>query len=401
MYICHNIKRNKGQIFIVAFWIIIVLGGIVLGLSYRATHESTMVSNTWERAKAYYTTRTGIREVMKMLNEDDVSVDTWWEDWAVGVKKGETKYGKWQVGVIYDTERYVNIAGYTRYPVPDSVIKRIFYYFDPILYYALLDWRDADNIPRVDPSTGQVVGAEDDFYQNFGYESRDGPLKNLFELGMLKKTVSLFDYSNDVLFSFNIDSFKKKKSELENIQKILSFLGIRNVYAHGGDHSVPALPPPPPPPNVWPPPMPGPIDQEPDPEDPDSRGFGRSVTVYGDGRVNINTAVPGALLAMGLSLEAARRIYSYNWRGHSFTESEADYIIQKLIDTKFLYPTELQIKENIKDVAHRFKVNSSYFFVYIISHTSKAAHAAMAVIKRYPVKTGNRCQIVSWWEWIL
>jgi len=367
-----------------------------------------MVSATWKKTQAYFVSWEGIRNVMEVLNQDDSSVDSWWDEWSTTLMQGEVKdgsrtIGDWEVKIIYDEERFVDINN-----VDDTVLYRIFYFIDPVLYYSLLDWKDADQIPRID-GTGQVVGAEDEYYASLGfnYECRDGPLESLFELGMIRSDVELIQ-------TFGPSSFfnTSKNDAAQKVNRILSFLRIPNkiAYAHSGGHTHhgnPPIPPPPPPPPLPPPPPPSPNPDWPDfePTPPGVVGPGRSVTVYGGGRLNINTAGTGALLAMGLVEEAVKRVYWFKCAGNVFQNGSASGIIQDLINAGWLIPEEVaydEVTNSINEVAGRLKVNSSYFFVYIESGASKARHFVSAVIERYKdADNRNRCKIVSWWEWTL
>ena len=457
---CRSANDSKGQIFLFLFWSIVLIAAIVLGFSYRSSQELKMVSASWERSKVFFISWSALQEVIRILNKDDTTVDSyqdeWHTKWAKGKMKGETKEGTWKVERIYDMERYVDInkAG-------EEVLKRIYGQL-PIFYDSLLDWLDADSTPRPN-------GAEDDYYKNQDYGCRNGDIRNLFELGMIRGGDQIIKAMLDTDTKIARSKFSpfdmveyysrlEQESSLSNpvtrvpprcsigvgewysgtspqkgrIQfgfhgffpwgsSLLSgFLWKQNLaYADGGcghgscDGDPWPFDPwnPPWPGGPWPPGSPGPPEDPPqgppfDPPDPQPRGEG--VTVYGDGRCNINTSLPQVLSALGLQKDTVRRIIWFTRVSNNiFPAADTNTIVTELIKAGWLKPREVlfnTIVSNINTVVNKgkLKVNSSYFLVKITSDTFKGAvHKAIAVVKRTKDAQGQTsCKVVAWWEWI-
>ncbi|MCM8778933.1 MAG: general secretion pathway protein GspK [Candidatus Omnitrophica bacterium] len=375
-------KNSKGIVLLFVLWAFLTLGIIAVGLSYRALREFRMVSLTQDRAQAYFLTWTALENIVEILKKDDQKVDSLQDEWAKGEIKGETDKGRWKVDVFYDEERRVDLN-----KADEDVLERIFGTM-PVLLDSLRDWKDSDSLPR-------PLGAEDDYYlkKEGDYECRDALLRNVFELGMMRGGEDLFETS----FLFE-ENFPK-----ENL------FGEKLAFAHGGSHFIPPpwdprtplpkpIPIPPGPPNEPPqgPPYEPPL--------PNPRGGG--YTVYGDGKNNINTALPEVLMAIGLQSDTVIRIIWYRIYGNVFPSANPNTIIYGLVQAgclktgEPLYPF---ITQNIIEIAGkgRLKANSSYFRVRIISETKRGArHAAVAVLKRGKDKEGKpTVDIVSWWEY--
>jgi hypothetical protein len=379
--------NKKGEIAILVLWAFLLLVFFGIGFAKRASYETKMVSYSWDRAQAFYLTWDGLESIMKLLKEDDLNVDSYLDKWARGGIKGKTKEGEWRADILYDEERYIDInkAG----PV---ILRRIFPHpqYD-VLYDSLLDWLDPDSTPH-------PLGAEagDTYYVQQGYEPRNGPMKSLFELYMIKGGTSIMPSKPTAFIPENDFSFIKK------------------AYAHSGSHFTPPPDPGPDPfPIPWPrppfpgAPPPGPPDQPPQgPPIPirQPTPTGTGITVYGDGRTNINTAWDPVLGALGFLPETVKRILWYRLGGHVFKQATADYIVKQLLKTGWLKtgePLYTQIALNIKNVANtgKLKINSSYFRIRIVSTTKRGGtHTAELVLERIKSFDGVKFKIISWWE---
>ncbi|MCM8765698.1 MAG: general secretion pathway protein GspK [Candidatus Omnitrophica bacterium] len=377
-------KSSKGVVLLFLLWAILTLGIIAVGLSYRALREFKMVSLTQDRAQAYFLTWTALENIVEILKKDGQKVDSLNDEWAKGEIKGETEKGRWKVDIFYDEERRVDLN-----KAEDDVLERIFGTM-PLLLDSLRDWKDADATPR-------PLGAEDDYYikKEGDYESRDALLRNIFELGMMRGGEDLFETS----FLFE-----------DKIPQRFAFNFWEDLaFAHGGSHFIP-------PPWVPGEPLPKPIPISPGPPDeppqgppyepplPNPRGGG--YTVYGDGKNNINTALPEVLMAIGLQRDTVIRIIWYRIYGNVFPSANPEVIIYGLVQAGCLKPAEPLynfITRNIREIAGkgRIKVNSSYFRIRIISETKRGArHVAVAVLKRGKDQENKpTVEIVSWWEY--
>jgi hypothetical protein len=403
------------------FWTFVFLAAVVLGLTYRSSQELKMVAAGWERAKAYFIAWSGLQTVIDILNKEDSTTDSylddWHKNWTDGKIKGTLKEGKWKLEYIYDTERYVDIN-----KSGEDVLGRIYGQM-PEFFDSLRDWLDKDSKPR-------PLGAEDDYYRakGFNYECRDGAIRNLFEFGMIRGGDEIVQTPTDKNLGFPIpysEPYEYSYASLNEENNILFwllnfFLNECMAFAHSGGKFIPGpFPWPigpimPGPGGPWPFPIsPGPPEEPPqgppfEPPQPDPKGEG--VTVYSDdGRVNINTALPQVLSALGFQRDTVLRIMWYRMSGNVFPDGETNTVITELIKTGWLKPRESlfqTIAQNIADVAGkaRLKAKSSHFFVIITSETSKGAqYKVIAIIKRSRDVSANKtyCSVVAWWEWII
>jgi len=310
------------------------------------------------------------------------------------LKEGTTKEGSWEIMKLYDEESLIDIN-----KIGPEVLKTIFGSY-PEYYLCLLDWLDEDDIPKqginIDPQWGGYHGAEKDdpFYEDKEYSPRNKDMHSLYELFLIKGAGD------------DNGPFPSKESTALKEQKINYFAQIINpvAYAHSGTHQVPIVAPPPLIP--WPPgTIPDPNSGENPIRDPSPTGTG--FTVYGDGKVNINTAGDTVLGASGFTPATIIRLLTYRFRGNVFKQTGANYIIQQLVNTKCLLTNEQaysQITSNITNVVSKgkIKVNSDYFRAYIKSETTRGTeNTVIMVLKRERVtnpKPETKIKIIAWWE---
>ena len=125
-----------------------------------------------------------------------------------------------------------------------------------------------------------------------------------------------------------------------------------------------------------------------------------TVTVHGDGKININTAAEKTLAYLGFSQSLIEKLIDYR-KGDDFElftpddryfETPQD-IIANLEEFWYLEPEE---KEEINDNLNRLKVDSHFFRIKIeiTGKRSRSAYKAEAVVKT----EGKNWDILSWKE---
>jgi hypothetical protein len=378
---------SKGLITVVVLWALLLFTLIILGLAFRSSLEMKMAGMSEERTKAYLVGWAGMQRVMEILRQDDPSVDSLRDDWAAQTISQEVENGKYEVEIIYDEERYVDLNF-----ADAELLKRVFG-DDPVLVPSILDWIDADDIPR-------TAGAETaDYYQQLGYAARNGPLKNGYEINWIRggekfRSTSMVPDGPGIETLFGDLRLRQLRQEANCAEHRPSFPrpkpgdpdwepripGPGGPWSPGPGQDEPVAPPYPPPPPLL----------------PDMPSYAE-YTVYGDGLNNLNTATARVLVALGLRPAVVEKVLRYRALGNVFTRIESKYIIEELISKGLLSPDDEEGKASIRWVVNsgRLKISSSYFRVMIRATASrKAKYQAVAVIHRQE----RKCRIVAWWE---
>ena len=138
----------------------------------------------------------------------------------------------------------------------------------------------------------------------------------------------------------------------------------------------------------------------------DPTPLGTGITLYGNGKININTAWDPTLRALGFDKETVRRILAYRFKGGVFESTGSAYIVGQLKSKDCLRQNEAvfqTINDNIESVVSegKVKVNSEYFRIRIeIKTNGGATKIAVVVLKRYLQKTPPelKIKIVNIWE---
>lgn len=369
-------RNSKGIITLVLLWGVILFVFVIVGLTFRSSLEMKMVGMSEERSRAYLAGWAGIQKVMEILRNDDPATDSLQDLWAKEEISGEVATGKFKVEIIYDEERFIDLNF-----ADESLLKRIFGN-DPVLVPSILDWRDDNEVPRPN-------GAESNYYAQLDYRSRNGFLRNAYEINWIRggerfRTTAVVPDGPGIEALFDTKDLDCHRHEPPQQPR------------PGDPDWEPRLPIPELPPGATNPtiPPPGP------PRAPGEPVTYAEYTVYGDGLNNINTATFNVLVALGFYPSVAEKIISYRNKGYFFTQINTEYIAQELREKDlFCSPEE---EANIRWVVNsgRLKVNSSFFRVKIFGEAEREAkYQAVAVIQRIGNKPAEqKCQIIAWWE---
>lgn len=390
----HLRGRNKGSILVLVLSILAFLGFIVISFSTRMSYESKMVFSTKDKMQALFISCGAVEYLKKLLKQDDPTVDSINDNWFISPhsppRETKLKEGKWKIEVGYDEESRVNLNMAVTDKSGFKIVERIFRNY-PQYFLCLLDWLDGDDVVTTFPNNPKYQGYQgaernDPYYVKQGYLPRNGYMKSLMELRMIKGASRIYPLKKTKLSPSQGDFFIKK------------------AYASHANENDPEDPPPEDiiPPVVPPPPIPDiPVrEPSPDPGKGTGKGGGTGLTVYGDGKININTAWSPVLRAAGFSVKTTRRLLAYRLKKNVFKQATAAHIIGRLIAEDLLRKREAafdEITQNIRDVfaTDRIKVNSKYFRFLITSFTEHgAAHKTMVVLKR----EGSQVKVVTWWE---
>jgi general secretion pathway protein K len=190
---------DRGVILIALLWVLTILSVIALSFSQETFVEVGAARNSRNLADAYYIARAGIAATIYQLYEksyltqltpaDALSQQP--DDIDLGKVTGKFGDGEYEVDVQDESGKInVNMVGEDQLkalvavvgiPEPDA----------DIIVDSILDWRDADNIPRQN-------GAEDDYYQSLQppYVAKNGPLSTVEELLLVRGVTPDYYYGH-------------------------------------------------------------------------------------------------------------------------------------------------------------------------------------------------------------
>jgi type II secretory pathway component PulK len=122
----------------------------------------------------------------------------------------------------------------------------------------------------------------------------------------------------------------------------------------------------------------------------------RLFTVYGDGKLNINTVSKEVfdLIMTAYNLENIREdIWSVRENGMFFTSLDNNYVAQLVYGESFDSLSE-GVKNSIQKLKNYFKVNSGYFRIYLVAETNKGTKKETLVV----VERKGGFSILNWKE---
>lgn len=244
--------RRKALALIVVVYILAALGTLAFALAFRSQIGLYQAQLLMDRIQQDEIVLAVCTQACRLLALDDPNVDSQedaWSDWHA-VEMPLESVGRKLSGQIWwrlmDESARINVN-----LAQSDILSRI-EGVDQAVVASILDWIDEDNIPNPD-------GAENEYYTSLdpGYACRNGPLESLEEMAFVKGIVA------DLYFG------TRKAESLENL----------NVLALEGDHRIK--------------------------EEEGTAGLSELLTVYGDGKINLNTALPSVLHALPFLSEAA------------------------------------------------------------------------------------------------
>lgn len=198
------IQDRKGTILISSLWILAILSILAVGVGFRVSIEARLSKYNMDRTKALYIARAGVYKAGQLLSRDSNEYDYMTECGIflpgkeekaselaklftkIGVGDGNysivyTQEGKDYPGMM-DEERRININ-----TASQKALEALLGEENKDIAAAIIDWRDTDEAT----SAG---GAEDDYYETLGYETKDAPFSAAEELFLVKgMTPAIFD----------------------------------------------------------------------------------------------------------------------------------------------------------------------------------------------------------------
>ena len=179
---------SRGVALIITLWVLVLMSVLALGFSSTVRRESKGARNFAEDTRLYFAAVSAYEEALRWLASDpDPGIDFVDGDGVFRTDRerepftGVRNSSGYTVEVtVSDEEARLNLNILNEYSlrrlleyagVPDEKI--------PELLDAFMDWRDKDDLHRIN-------GAEDDYYEAFGYNAKNGRFDSPEELFLIK-----------------------------------------------------------------------------------------------------------------------------------------------------------------------------------------------------------------------
>ena len=188
--------NNKGLVLVTVLWVVVVLMVIVAVLGRKSRLDTKVCIARIEGTRCKWASRAGIEKAIGVLNEDTRESDCLTDFWS----DNEEDFNDillescWFTVRVFDESSKLNINTVTKgqlLELPEMLEE---------IADAIIDWRDQDDTP----SAGGVEGG---YYENlpFGYMARNGPLRTIRELLLVKDVTPEMLYGEDTNFNDQLD----------------------------------------------------------------------------------------------------------------------------------------------------------------------------------------------------
>lgn len=188
--------NKKGLVLVTVLWVVVVLMVIVAVLGRKSRLDTKVCIARIEGIRCKWASRAGIEKAIGLLNEDTRESDCltdFWSDNDEDFNDIWLESCRFTVRVVDESSK-LNINTVTKgqlLELPEMLEE---------IADAIIDWRDQDDTP----SAGGVEGG---YYENlpFGYMARNGPLRTIRELLLVKDVTPEMLYGEDTNFNNQLD----------------------------------------------------------------------------------------------------------------------------------------------------------------------------------------------------
>jgi len=188
--------NKKGLVLVTVLWVVVVLMVIVAVLGRKSRLDTKVCIARIEGIRCKWASRAGIEKAIGLLNEDTRESDCltdFWSDNDEDFNDIWLESCRFTVRVVDESSK-LNINTVTKgqlLGLPEMLEE---------IADAIIDWRDQDDTP----SAGGVEGG---YYENlpFGYMARNGPLRTIRELLLVKDVTPEMLYGEDTNFNNQLD----------------------------------------------------------------------------------------------------------------------------------------------------------------------------------------------------
>jgi type II secretory pathway component PulK len=190
----HN--NRKGLVIIAVLWTVVVLMIIVAVLGRTCRLDMKVTMSRMDSLRGKWACRAGVEKAVAVLNEDETENDTLLDTWSDNAEDfNDVMLEGCQLNIrVVDEASKLNVNVVTK-----DQLMGLPYMMEEIAD-AIIDWRDADDMPS-------GAGVEGGYYEGleFGYRARNGPLRTIRELLMVKDVTDDLFYGEDTNFNGQLD----------------------------------------------------------------------------------------------------------------------------------------------------------------------------------------------------
>jgi len=187
---------NKGLILVAVLWIVVLMTSIVAIVGQTSRLNMKMSGAALDETRCRWACRAGTEMAIALLNEDLRDTDCLMDLWSDNDEDlNDVPLERCQYRVrVTDEAGKLNINTATKEQLMGLP------YMESQIADAILDWRDGDGNPRAE-------GAEVGYYENlpFPYTIRNGPLKTIRELLLVKGMTKDLLYGEDTNLNDELD----------------------------------------------------------------------------------------------------------------------------------------------------------------------------------------------------
>ncbi len=179
---------DRGVALIMTLWVLVLLTAVAMSLSFSSRRGSASTRNMKEDIQAYYLSLSAYEEVLAYLLTDpepdvdflDESGNFRTDDERAPLESSRsTEASEVKIRIVdEDSKLNINTLGeeallklFEHTGIPDDARQ-------PIVH-SLFDWKDSNDLFR-------LLGAEDEYYETYGYGAKNSPLDTLEELLLIK-----------------------------------------------------------------------------------------------------------------------------------------------------------------------------------------------------------------------
>jgi DNA uptake protein ComE-like DNA-binding protein len=193
---CGELVESKGLVLVAVLWIVVVLTVIVATVGRNSSLDSRVRLMRTEELRCKWACRAGIEKAIALLNEDTRESDhllDLWSDNDADFNNVSLEGCLYSVRVIDESSK-LNINTATKEQLMGLL------YMEEYIADAIIDWRDTDDTPS-------GLGVEGGYYENlpFGYRIRNGPLRTIRELLLVRDVTEELLYGEDTNFNGLLD----------------------------------------------------------------------------------------------------------------------------------------------------------------------------------------------------
>ena len=181
-------KNNSGIILIVVLWIMVILTLLTIGLGWQTHIELTLAKNYKGKIQSKYIALSGLSFALDIIKKDNRNTDLHKPDILnpqVYSKTVPLGTGYFKVVSLQDVESRINLNALdpNNYQILVNLLEKLGTDHETAMTIScsVLDWKDSDNNILNPP-----YGAENDYYKDIGYVSKNKNLDSVEELLLVR-----------------------------------------------------------------------------------------------------------------------------------------------------------------------------------------------------------------------